>query len=1075
VANRWSRRLLVLLHQPQLARPRLAGLGLIVFVVSAVPSVANGSTTNPVRPQQVNMDEAGNFHMDPGHSGTQLSDTLAPPLRRGWTVGLPSRPSYPLIGDGRVFVVATGTGKGGLYSYEASTGAFRWKVAGDIFTRIAYDNGKVFAMDRGTPIGQIRAIDAASGKLLWTISATTGSFNMPTTFRGVLYIGTDEGVQAVDESGGRVIWTTRLLNGANGTPAVSDAGVDVNYGCNRTFRLSLGDGSVLWQKDDFCNGNGQIPTTYGGRVYLLDDARGNLILDGSSGRPVGAFSAVTQPTFDSGLGFFMLGGNVAGFQDGWVVQAEDPSSGVIRWRFGGDGHLTGMPIAVNGSVYVISSSGKVYAVDEGTGNATWTGDAGGPITAGSSPTVGEGYLVVPTSLGITMFESGGQALSGPSSMTLCPQSVLGTGGGGGANPASDQAANILVNPVHESSQGADTLQPPLGEPWYSDFSGSVSYPVIAPEGLFVSVVNPGNKFIHGSALYALNPLTGQCVWGPVDLGGTAAFGPTGNYLAYESGRLFSGNDNGFIRAYDARNGASLWSTWRPLVETSAPLTARDGRLFIDENGYVTSLSETDGSLLWSSPSDGTVSGPTVTDKAVFVAYGGQRVDAYAADSGALLWRYPGSGSGGGGTTVAIHNGLLFASVGAPTRSGLTLIMDPGSGKVLRRYSHGDLPPAFAGNVGYFTVNGTLTAVDLNSDTTLWTFAGDGSIASPPVAANGYVYAGSSSGLIYGVRQSDGRQMWSANGGRAVPGFLEGLTGPLANPAIAQGLLVVPAGNRLVVFGGPPSQPSPSPSPAPSPSPSPHPSPGGIVVDGYGGLHRYGQRAINTAGSSYWPGWKIARGVALQNDGSGGYTLDGYGGIHPFGAAAPADTGAYWPGWDIARGIALCGNGVSGYTLDGFGGIHAFGAAPAVANNTHAYWPGWDIAKSLVVTSDCQGGYTLDGYGGVHAFGNAQQATTSAYWPGWTIARAIVLRPDGHSGYTLDGYGGVHGFGGLADPTVSGYWAGWDIARGFDLGPDGVSGYTLDGYGGVHPFGNAQSAGATAYWPGWDIARGISGD
>jgi hypothetical protein len=58
----------------------------------------------------------------------------------------------------------------------------------------------------------------------------------------------------------------------------------------------------------------------------------------------------------------------------------------------------------------------------------------------------------------------------------------------------------------------------------------------------------------------------------------------------------------------------------------------------------------------------------------------------------------------------------------------------------------------------------------------------------------------------------------------------------------------------------------------------------------------------------WP-FVIARGITLlRSGGSGGYIGDGWGGPHPFNGAPainPANWGGpYWPGWDIARGIAL---------------------------------------------------------------------------------------------------------------------------------------------------------------------------
>jgi chitodextrinase len=246
-----------------------------------------------------------------------------------------------------------------------------------------------------------------------------------------------------------------------------------------------------------------------------------------------------------------------------------------------------------------------------------------------------------------------------------------------------------------------------------------------------------------------------------------------------------------------------------------------------------------------------------------------------------------------------------------------------------------------------------------------------------------------------------------------------------------------------------------------------------VLDGFGGLHPYGAASAVSV-TAYWPGWNIARGIALDTCAgqSGGYVLDGFGGVHPFGGAPAAAVTAYWPGWDIARGIAAtCVNGSpGGYVLDGFGGVHPFGGAPAVA--VTAYWSGWDIARGIVLQSGGQGGYVLDGFGAVHPFGGAPAVAVSAYWPGWNIARGLVLS-SATSGYVLDGFGGVHPFGGAPAVAVTAYWSGRDIARGIVLQSGGPGGYVLDGFGGVHPFGGAPAVTITAYWSGWDIARGIS--
>jgi uncharacterized delta-60 repeat protein len=222
---------------------------------------------------------------------------------------------------------------------------------------------------------------------------------------------------------------------------------------------------------------------------------------------------------------------------------------------------------------------------------------------------------------------------------------------------------------------------------------------------------------------------------------------------------------------------------------------------------------------------------------------------------------------------------------------------------------------------------------------------------------------------------------------------------------------------------------------------------GFVLDGYGGLHGWSASCLGAptsiAGNPYWPGWDIARGVAVL-PGSRGLVVDAYGGSRGFtfddgAGSAPVTHGTpYWPGWDIVRGVAVLPSGTGGYELDGFGGLHPFsigsGAMPAAPGGT-PYWSGRDIARGIALLPDGHGGYLVDAWGGIHRFGGAPAANAGGpYWPGQDMVRGIALSPDGSGGWLLDRSGGLHAFGtgGDAPPptTVGGpYWPGVALARG----------------------------------------------
>jgi hypothetical protein len=278
--------------------------------------------------------------------------------------------------------------------------------------------------------------------------------------------------------------------------------------------------------------------------------------------------------------------------------------------------------------------------------------------------------------------------------------------------------------------------------------------------------------------------------------------------------------------------------------------------------------------------------------------------------------------------------------------------------------------------------------------------------------------------------------------------------------------------------------------------------GMYTLDDFGGISPDASAPL--AGTAYWNNWKIARSAhALPgpNTPQGGLVMDGYGGLHPYGSGVGAlDATAYWPGWDIARDFAFLPDASGGYVLDGYGGLHRFTVAGGLSIGPWSslsqdavlppegatYWQGWDIARKVVIFPDGGGGYVLDGYGGIHAFGIGRpkppDPVLTAYWNGWDIARDLVLIPGTRSGYVLDGYGGLHPFappGQAMPPPLAGtYWNGWDIARAVWLAPASTvanpQGYVLDGYGGLHGLGGAPPLSPAPYWPGQDVARTIWG-
>ena len=211
--------------------------------------------------------------------------------------------------------------------------------------------------------------------------------------------------------------------------------------------------------------------------------------------------------------------------------------------------------------------------------------------------------------------------------------------------------------------------------------------------------------------------------------------------------------------------------------------------------------------------------------------------------------------------------------------------------------------------------------------------------------------------------------------------------------------------------------------------------GGIALEDSGGVRPFGGFLLNAFGAPAWPGWDIARASRLRADGSGGWTLDGYGGMHAYGEAAVINTPAYW-GWDIARAFVISSRGPDGladgrqgYLLDGYGGIHAWGGAPVLTGWPYTpyvdQWRGLDLHYDGSGLPD--GGWEMDRWGHLTAFG-AAPALNIGGQPNAPVLQQ--LHAIGSAGYTVARWGIVTLPGSGIAPYWNGYgdWGAMDILR-----------------------------------------------
>jgi outer membrane protein assembly factor BamB len=358
------------------------------------------------------------YQVDPAHSGRASSGgVLAFPGAKAWSVVLPDLVSYPLVADGKVFVLVRGSAAGGygtrLQALDLATGATAWgpvAISGTYFwAGHAYEGGRIFVVNFD---GRLSTFDAATGAAGWSVGLP-GQYAFsaaPSAVGGVVYVGgagSGGTVYAVDASTGAVLWTQGVANGDESSPAVAPDALFVSYPC-QVYKLDLLTGSVIWHSNGPCSGGGGKTAAYdAGALYVRDISFGGssgAIFDGFDGSSAGTFGTAAYlpiPALAGGARYELVNG---------ALERWDAGATRAAWTFGGDGTLDSAPIVIDDAVVVGAGSGKVFAVDAVSGLQRWSDDAGAAILGPDEQNVsqpltgfgaGGGYLVVPAGNRVT--------------------------------------------------------------------------------------------------------------------------------------------------------------------------------------------------------------------------------------------------------------------------------------------------------------------------------------------------------------------------------------------------------------------------------------------------------------------------------------------------------------------------------------------------------------------------------------------------------------------------------------------------------------------------------------------------
>lgn len=326
--------------------------------------------------------------------------------------------------------------------------------------------------------------------------------------------------------------------------------------------------------------------------------------------------------------------------------------------------------------------------------------------------------------------------------------------------------------------------------WTRDFSAPVSYPLIADGKVFIATANPDDTY--GNMLYALNAQTGATIWGPIAIPGTYF----GSGLTYDDGRIFILMFDGALRAFDATNGAPLWTTQLPGYWYQASPNAYGDMVFVSGNGGLSALEGTSGAILWTTQSAGTTgwASPAVSSEGVYTQAGSCSAGAYHPVVGDALWEARSPCDGPWDYAPVIKNGIFFGRTG-----GSLNLFDAESGDFMLQLGS-TLAPAVTDTAVVSVYSGILSSTRLSDLVQTWSFSGDGDLVTAPIVVNTMVFVGSASGKVHGLDLETGAEIWT--GQSPLPINYDSENGgpmPPSGPAAGEDVMVFPAGDSVVAW------------------------------------------------------------------------------------------------------------------------------------------------------------------------------------------------------------------------------------------------------------------------------------
>lgn len=350
--------------------------------------------------------QATALHNNAEHSGESIW-RVAPklPLVKKWDVALPGALSYPLIADGKVFILSGSYDtETSLYALDAADGHVLWshKVQDQFYPAgLTYGDGRVYVLRGGSLHHDLSlvAFNGVDGTQAWSrkINDDQGSRSAPTFGDGLVFlVGAGTGkLFAVDAATGAISWIKYVDGGGYTSPAVGGGTVYVANPSNKAYAFVSRTGARIWKNlTAGSGGETRDPVLSDFGLLTRDPNLGNHLLDLNNGAVLYDFVSDTLPASSGKFRFDLVEG---------ALQCHDQSTNELVWTYQRDSRFITPPIVVNNYVVCGLSDGTVCFVKKLVGKLAWQTNVGHILSRldehnlnmKAIPAAGEGLILFP--------------------------------------------------------------------------------------------------------------------------------------------------------------------------------------------------------------------------------------------------------------------------------------------------------------------------------------------------------------------------------------------------------------------------------------------------------------------------------------------------------------------------------------------------------------------------------------------------------------------------------------------------------------------------------------------------------